>query len=289
MHEHDMDLIMALAEDRLGDADAKAAERRLSSCDQCLADLSLQRSAFDELRAAPRVYLTATESATLRSQVRGELRLAASETTTAKRPRRLALGALAGAAAVLMAVVVAGPALDLLGARDGESVSTDDVALSPLAPDLEPGEERALTQTEDDASRVSDEPVPPAVAESPVLEMAGAASELPTLPPDTDLAVLKASIIEQGGSIPVVEAAPELPQPEPSPPTDVMADQPFQAAGACDPASVPGAPADAEAVTVGNIEYDGNEALVIAYITEPLEDTKLFVLDLATCTVLVEV
>ena len=49
MHEHDIDLIMALAEGTLDAQQAAAAEAALAACTQCTTDLAAQRLALDAL------------------------------------------------------------------------------------------------------------------------------------------------------------------------------------------------------------------------------------------------
>jgi anti-sigma factor RsiW len=73
MHEHDQELIMALAEGTLDDAAAAQAAAEIAACVECSADLELQRFALEALDAAPDVYLTAVESAQLHSALRREL------------------------------------------------------------------------------------------------------------------------------------------------------------------------------------------------------------------------
>ena len=106
MHEHDHGLIMALTEAALGENDAAAAAAEIAGCIRCTEDLEMQRLALDATAGAPNIYLSATESARLRSGVHRELKLSPEAVKPARR-RRFPVGALAGAAAVLIAVVIA--------------------------------------------------------------------------------------------------------------------------------------------------------------------------------------
>ena len=73
MHEHDIDRIMALAEGDLAAPEVDAAAAEIAACERCSEDLQLQRAALVSLDETRRVYLTASESARLRSRVRSDL------------------------------------------------------------------------------------------------------------------------------------------------------------------------------------------------------------------------
>ncbi len=122
MHEHDTDLIMALAEGSLDPSAAAAAEADIASCESCRTDLELQRTAILALRSAPEATMNDIERARIRRSVRDELGLAppaqARSTRTRDARRYRLFAGLAGAAAVLVAVVVVGPQLDLIGSDD---------------------------------------------------------------------------------------------------------------------------------------------------------------------------
>ena len=85
MHEHDQELIMALAEGTLDEAAAAGARTEIGLCADCSADLDLQIAALAVLDDVPEVYLTAAESAQLHSSLKQELSLA---TPTPASPRR---------------------------------------------------------------------------------------------------------------------------------------------------------------------------------------------------------
>ncbi len=137
MHEHDTDLIMALAEGTLDSSAAAAAEADITACDTCRRDLELQRVALSALGAARPAAMNDIERAHLRRTVRDELGLVAPRPAASSHHRdarryRLIAG-LAGAAAVLVAVVVVGPQLDLLGGSDSAGTADDtfEIALAP--------------------------------------------------------------------------------------------------------------------------------------------------------------
>lgn len=129
MHEHDHNTIMALAEGSLDLEAARRAEGEIASCDECRADLELQRLALDALRDAPPVYLSASESAQLHDRLRRELRLAPTEPASARlRPvwgRWAALAA--GTAAVFLAAFLVLPGL-VGGGDDADTVALDQIA-----------------------------------------------------------------------------------------------------------------------------------------------------------------
>ena len=75
MHEHDLDLIMALAEGTLDASDVPSAEAEIAACAECSEDLELQRLALGALEAAPPVAMTEMESSRMRRTLRHELGL----------------------------------------------------------------------------------------------------------------------------------------------------------------------------------------------------------------------
>ncbi len=135
MHEHDHDIIMALAEGSLDPEAAARAEATVSACDECRADLELQRLALEALHDAPAVYLTAAESARLHDQLHRELRVTPAAPVRARvRPawsRWVAVTA--GTAAVFLAMFLVLP--NLLGGGD----DADTIAFEQVADDLDGG------------------------------------------------------------------------------------------------------------------------------------------------------
>ena len=309
MHEHDMDLIMALAEGTLGNAAAAKGESEISGCERCTANLELQRSALATLTSIPRVYLSAAESLKMRAGVRKELRLASPEVAPRRRTRRFPLGALAGAAAVLLAVVIAGPAFNLLGAGNDDSPPAFDGALSPAAPNLEEETVRAAAATEAPATAAP----APAFGQSEAdaaPERAGLAATadigeavLPTLKSDTDLDRLRAIVVEglgpdrlEDAGLLLQESAQDVaaaPPPEVPAPTAAPApagqDPPLTAGlsdtAFCDPESVDDYADGAVAILIATMEYEGTPSLVVAYVTGDVENTRIVVLSLETCEV----
>ena len=69
MHEHDFEVIAAIAEGDLGPAQQQAAEAQLESCQDCRKDLQLQREALVLLRSAPTVNMTDLERASVHRAV----------------------------------------------------------------------------------------------------------------------------------------------------------------------------------------------------------------------------
>jgi hypothetical protein len=133
MHQHDQELILALAEDSLGPEAARAARETIASCQQCTQDLELQQFARDALGSLPEAQLTEMESARLRRDLRTELGLTKQTVMEpSRRRRRMPLAALGTAAAVLLAVVVAGPGLNLIGSSGSDTDDTSIVADAPL-------------------------------------------------------------------------------------------------------------------------------------------------------------
>ncbi len=129
MHEHDQELIMALAEGTLADEAADAARAEIAACAECSADLELQVAAIAMLDDLSEVYLTATESARLHSELKRELALETPSSTAVRRSfawsRFLPV---AGVAAALLVVIIAVPTLFSGGDSDDAS---DEIASAP--------------------------------------------------------------------------------------------------------------------------------------------------------------
>lgn len=119
MHEHDHDLIAALAEGRLAGDSARQAERSLEACPECRRHLELQRRALDFLAAAEQPRLTELERARLRRQV-------LSRAAPGGVLHRIPWGVVATAAAVLVGVVLLGPVLSGLPGLPGSAGQTAD-------------------------------------------------------------------------------------------------------------------------------------------------------------------
>lgn len=294
MHEHDIDLIMAVADGSLSGPAGDAATAEIAACSTCSEDLALQRSALSYLRETPRAYLTATESAALRSGVRESLDLkpepAPSEPSWWMR-RRLSLGALAGAAAVLLAIVAAAPALDLLGGGTAD----DDATLAVAPPRTESALDSAQSAPTAEPTPGNEELSAGAVPES-LPEDATAVAELPTgdngmLPPDLDLLALKAEL--EGASrqeLAMSDSAPgaELDDPgRPSGDGDEVSPAPAVSppTNACDPESVDGIPPESTPTIIGPIDRDGTPGQVVAYFT-PEGRVTVVILDAITCEII---
>lgn len=111
MHEHNYEIIMALAEGTLDGVSADTATAEIAACAECSADLEMQRFAIGALEETPDVYLTAKESSDLHANLRRELSLA----RQAVRPKRSFAWAkwvpVAGVAAVFLAAVAFFPGM----------------------------------------------------------------------------------------------------------------------------------------------------------------------------------
>ena len=167
MHEHDQEMIMALAEGSLQPEAAAAAESAIAGCAECARDLELQRIALSALDDAPAVYLTAIESAQLHQNLRDQLGVAALRPArTRPRPLWARWAGLAfGTAAVLLVAFLVLP--NILGGGDDDSI-----AMEEISADLSDEASRNLETT----SAAATEAAPPA-AEEPMESMAGAADD----------------------------------------------------------------------------------------------------------------
>ncbi len=157
MHEHDQELIMALAEGTLDGAVAATAAAEIAACGECSADLELQRFALEAIAAAPDVYLTATESAQLHSNLAQQLGVTAPAPV---RPRRRFAWArwapVAGVAAVFVLLVALGPGLMTAGDSDDASdevvAGVATTAATDFAATEAPAAEMAPQERGDDAA-----------------------------------------------------------------------------------------------------------------------------------------
>lgn len=129
-HDHDPELIMAIAEG----GDVSDAERAaVAECPECSADLAAQSVALTVLRAATPVALTELESVRLMRRLDAELGHDR-EPAPVRAPRarrRLSWAPAFSIAAIILALVLVAPAMDLLGGGDDEaSESLDMLAFS---------------------------------------------------------------------------------------------------------------------------------------------------------------
>lgn len=142
MHEHDLDLIAAIAEGDMSPVDQAAAEASL--CEECRTDLQLQREALAALRAADHPTLTDFERASLHRKVAAQLPPVKKQSR--QRPaqpwfQRL-MPAMAAAAALLVVVGVGSVLVN--GAGDSDmalDLTTTTTAEAPRAQVGEPAEE----------------------------------------------------------------------------------------------------------------------------------------------------
>ena len=303
MHQHDPDLIMALAEGKL-DVGESAAVAEIQACPQCSADLQMQRVALDAVASSPRVYLTAVESARLREAVRGELAISEAESKDRfPARRRFTLGALAGAAAVLIAVVIVAPALNLVGGDSRETTRPQDIAFAPqpvesadAAPEAEP------LPSAPPAPSAAPTPAPAPAAAAPTapgaVEEVRAAVDasafgsggIRALAGEVDLEELRARLVGRGeksvGEV-LTESAYALlaEQDQPTEGTAAGAPPP-EAAVACDLDAATTSARVASATIVASAMFEGRQALIIYYEGETPEDALLVALDIITCEVL---
>lgn len=120
MHDHDHELIAAIAEGEMTPDEWAAAETSIASCEVCRIDFQLQREALASLRAAPEVTMTDIERAALHRTVTAAL------FSPARRPDRKTaapwfqrlMPAMAAAAALLVVVGIGSVLVD--GGGDAE-------------------------------------------------------------------------------------------------------------------------------------------------------------------------
>ena len=175
MHQHNPDLIMALAERQLRASDASAAEAEIAACVECSADLEAQRTALAILAETPAARLSATERMSLHETLRRELRLTDDPVPVTAPPQRRrrwsAAWAFGGATAVLVAVLAVAPTLRLISqynddAADVFAAETSEALTTTVAP--VPGSDDLRVATDAggafDALDVAPESVPSTLA-----------------------------------------------------------------------------------------------------------------------------
>jgi len=138
MHRHDQDLIMALAEGTISGTAADEARHEIESCQQCRLDLEMQVGARSWLAEARPVEMTEIETARLRRNLDVELAherspAAVTPSKSSQRWAKLQWGPIVSVAAVLIAVVLVAPQLDLLGGSDDSADVAATIALTDRA------------------------------------------------------------------------------------------------------------------------------------------------------------
>ncbi len=127
MHEHDHDLIMALAEGTLPDAEVRTVEAAVAACATCTQELALQQQALHALATATPPRLDDLERQRLRRAVAAAVDLTPVVAPAPQR-RRWNIPAIGVAvAAVLVTALAAGPLVNLLS-TSGSNDSAGDFA-----------------------------------------------------------------------------------------------------------------------------------------------------------------
>lgn len=290
MHEHDQELIMALADGTLETTAAVAAEAALAGCDECLRDLELQRVAIEALDNAPAVYLSATESAQLHETLKDELSMIPPAPVT--RSSNVAWGRWAGlamgAAAMFLGAVLVLPAL-FGGGDDADTVAFDEIGEAVQDPAaIQSATTAAASATTSAPASAFEDPLAGADAASESAggdDMAAAAtttdapavSPIPAYEIEGDLTEeLRVEIIDQ---LRVNSATFTL--------SDQAAKNTAPGLDLCIEELVDDAiPDNAEPQIIGTvIGVDGQERLLVIYVTPNLEDTVVVALELPGCEV----
>ncbi|MFQ5554678.1 MAG: hypothetical protein ACE5GC_04810 [Acidimicrobiia bacterium] len=304
MHEHERDLIMALAQGELDAEEAAAARIELTGCAECSAELDLQLAALEAIGAAPHVSLSELESARLHRSLRQSLDLVERPAPVPK--RRFNLVAMLGtAAAVLLVVVLALPSLQNLGG------SSDDATTALSAPEPTVQADRVAPATTAAAATTAAPATvaPPvagaaeddAVVESAPLEgttsefTAGSdtADEVPTAPTtttvraagrrvlelggagDAELEKLRDAWVGQGGDADLTVTLLE--------PRYAAGFAPTEPYVACGEAGIGGVPGADDYVPLGIGAFEDEEAIFLGYLTEPIEDGVVIAHSISTC------
>lgn len=283
MHHHDPDLIMALAEGQLAAADASLASAEIAACPECTEDLEAQRIALAAMATLPAPAMTDIERQSLRTAVRDSLGLSEDAVLPAPVPRRRRWSpswALGGAAAVLIAVVAAAPALQLLSPGGNDAA---DMAATTTAPVVaEVGESPEPASDSASASSVTDEAghesVTTIAAAAETTTTAGSIEDQLALGtnPDEDLPDMLTYTQRAGGDpdlarqLNVKGFSTTTPRLDPS------------SCRAPEEAQLP----DTGGFVVAAVVVDGQVVPVVAYVPSDVGDTVLVVFDPADCAVI---
>lgn len=124
LHDHDPDLIMALAAGGLDDDERIAAERAIGRCPECSTDLAMQQSALASLATLPDVSLTELEAKRLQRALDAALdhaRISTPAPVAAPPLRKRNWVPIASIAAIFLALVLVTPALQLVGGGNDDA------------------------------------------------------------------------------------------------------------------------------------------------------------------------
>lgn len=131
MHDHDFDLIAAIAEGEMSPVEQAVAETSLAACDACQTDLELQREALAVLRESPAISMTDIERAALhRNVLAAATPIAKTVVSRPKDPWFQRLMPAMAAAAALLVVVGVGSVLVNGGSDADTSAETTAAALA---------------------------------------------------------------------------------------------------------------------------------------------------------------
>jgi hypothetical protein len=274
MHNHDYETIMALAEGSLDPVAAAAARTAIDACPECARDLELQVAGLQALKALPAAGLTEMESARLHRDLRRELGIATPQARQPAARRRMPLAALGTAAAVLVAVVLVGPGLNLIGgASDSTTDSTVFAAATTAAAQTTAAPEAALAPAEDLTSDGAAESQAP-VAEATTTSAAGGAAESERLyayfrEQNPDLDALRDDLADFGFDENVGRSN-ALQQAD-----DSILEDDLAAVAACINGTLSSEDTFLEGFQLARGLLDGREVLLVVYLAEDPENSAL--------------
>lgn len=280
MHEHDNDLVMALAEGALDGPAAAEALDSVTACAVCFEELALQREALAALSSLTAPRLTELEAARLRRHLDDALGHSRTAAPTAPARRRLSLKPLMGIAAVLLAVAVAVPALQSL--RDGSGGGDAGVAATEAA--TGGGDDDSSRSAFDAAGQATFAPeaaVPEEAADTELMMATTAATQAGDVSAAGNLAA-EMSAYQQELAAALADAAAA---PDADLAADLLADR-YQVVDD-DPSGCTAAididGATGEVIEVGEIEVSGQRLLIEVHVTET--GPAVVALDPGTCSV----
>lgn len=304
MHDHNQDMIMAVAAGTLDDAAAAAAQAEIAQCVDCTRDLELQRVALSALADTAEVYLTAAESSRLHANLKQEL--IGIKPATAPRPSSFAWGrwftGVAGAAAMFLVVFMVLP--NVMGGSDDDG--TEFVEVAADLSDGAAGEESAAPPTvaateaiepevlqsggdaADDAASFAgstETTAAPAAATTTTAAEATATTKSPVgladILPTLGFGELTSEM--RGGVIEGLISDPDTIRDRSTLAMPIASDNSECSTQVADELGIP---ADSEALLVGMLTNElGEELPVIAYVPAVVNETVLVVVTYPECTV----
>lgn len=281
MHDHELDLIMALASGSLSGAELEAAEATIAACEGCATELAAQRLALQALHDAPAPALTELEAARMRRALRDELGLVTPAPVTREtRPARFSwqrVSVALSAAAVLVLFIAIVPALDLFGGGADDAATVAFATTSAATEELRNQGELSSPDEAGDMTAAES-----AGGEEPTTTIAAPAeaARIIDFGADPDLVLLQRAsqrgLSETGDPANLLGLEADLDSLDLDPSVDICVDDGLARF------------ADSTSVVLGAGTLLEDEVFVVAYVDNTSTTVALVAYDAATCEILDE-